>query len=411
MKIATVKITDTRAKTTWSRDIPQGIVGAKVELEFDDEAWAGLRKDVVLVGAKDVTLMDTGDEIELPPEVVAVPGTVVQIGVIGIGENGTAMIPTIWAELGPVKPAPGGQVGFDPQLPVWAQLQQQVGNLKNLDTETKDNLVAAINELYRRGAPAVKSVGGVEADENGDVPLDWVATYERELTTILEGVVAAGLNKNLTYEMFEGYDDFAIACDNDVFLCEAKFGEEAGDPWVQVGNQAIAGGGEDTGEPFLIWGYKSTKSLMVSFKEPGEHMLNIYGCNFVYNKLPKEYLPGCVVTSVNGVSPDENGNVKVTVSGGSGGGFVAQDTAPTDTSLLWVDTSDGTEDEGDEPEVVIPEKLPNPNALTFTGAVNATYDGSGAVTVTIPAAVTDEHINDLINAALAAIPNAAEVGY
>ena len=33
---------------------------------------------------------------------------------------------------------------------------------------------------------------------------------------------------------------------------------------------------------------------------------------------------------------------------------------------------------------VIPKKLPNPNALTFNGAVTATYDGSGAVTVTIP---------------------------
>lgn len=32
----------------------------------------------------------------------------------------------------------------------------------------------------------------------------------------------------------------------------------------------------------------------------------------------------------------------------------------------------------------IPEKLPNPQKLTFAGAVVAEYDGSGAVTVTIP---------------------------
>lgn len=32
----------------------------------------------------------------------------------------------------------------------------------------------------------------------------------------------------------------------------------------------------------------------------------------------------------------------------------------------------------------IPEKLPNPHKLTFNGAVSAEYDGSGAVTVTIP---------------------------
>ena len=31
-----------------------------------------------------------------------------------------------------------------------------------------------------------------------------------------------------------------------------------------------------------------------------------------------------------------------------------------------------------------PKKLPNPHKLTFNGAVSAEYDGSGAVTVTIP---------------------------
>ena len=40
--------------------------------------------------------------------------------------------------------------------------------------------------------------------------------------------------------------------------------------------------------------------------------------------------------------------------------------------------------------------------LTFTGAVNATYDGSEAVEVVIP---TDAHINDLINTALGVIEN------
>ena len=32
----------------------------------------------------------------------------------------------------------------------------------------------------------------------------------------------------------------------------------------------------------------------------------------------------------------------------------------------------------------IPTKLPNPNPLTFTGAVTGTYDGSEALTVEIP---------------------------
>ena len=53
----------------------------------------------------------------------------------------------------------------------------------------------------------------------------------------------------------------------------------------------------------------------------------------------------------------------------------------------------------------IPDKLPNPQKLAFAGAVTAEYDGSGAVTVTIPSAVTDDHINNLINTALGVIEN------
>ena len=38
----------------------------------------------------------------------------------------------------------------------------------------------------------------------------------------------------------------------------------------------------------------------------------------------------------------------------------------------------------DDKEVDIPDKLPNPNAITFTGAASGTYDGSAPLTVNIP---------------------------
>ena len=53
----------------------------------------------------------------------------------------------------------------------------------------------------------------------------------------------------------------------------------------------------------------------------------------------------------------------------------------------------------------IPTVLPNPNAITFTGAVTGSYDGSAAMTVNIPSAVTDEHINSLIDTKLGVIEN------
>ena len=51
------------------------------------------------------------------------------------------------------------------------------------------------------------------------------------------------------------------------------------------------------------------------------------------------------------------------------------------------------------------ETLPNPNAITFTGAVTGSYNGSAAMTVNIPSAVTDDHINSLIDTKLGVIEN------
>ena len=49
--------------------------------------------------------------------------------------------------------------------------------------------------------------------------------------------------------------------------------------------------------------------------------------------------------------------------------------------------------------------LPNPQAITFTGAVTGSYDGSAPLSVNIPSAVTDTHINSLIDTKLGVIEN------
>ena len=53
----------------------------------------------------------------------------------------------------------------------------------------------------------------------------------------------------------------------------------------------------------------------------------------------------------------------------------------------------------------VPSALPNPNALKFTGAVTGSYNGSRPLSVKIPSAVTDEHINSLIDTKLGVIEN------
>ena len=84
----------------------------------------------------------------------------------------------------------------------------------------------------------------------------------------------------------------------------------------------------------------------------------------------------------------------------------ASNPAVVATSIIEI-TQNG---EGNDISAVV-ETLPNPNSITFTGAVTGSYDGSAAMTVNIPSAVTDAHINEMINTALNAIGVAEEGAY
>lgn len=120
------------------------------------EDWDGLTKTAVFSNGR--TTVDVlaanwdGDTVMVAPEVLAVPGRYVRAGVYGTNASGV-VLPTVWASLGKVQPAaePSGDPSADPTLPVWAQLQAQIGDLNDLKTYNKDNLVAAINEARQSG--------------------------------------------------------------------------------------------------------------------------------------------------------------------------------------------------------------------------------------------------------------------
>lgn len=119
-------------------------------------AWDGLTKTAVFTNGK--TTVDVlaanwdGDTVPVPHEVLAVPGRHARVGVYGANESGV-ILPTVWVSLGKVQPGadPSGDVSADPALPVWQQLQKQIGDLDDLKTYNKGNLVAAINEARNSG--------------------------------------------------------------------------------------------------------------------------------------------------------------------------------------------------------------------------------------------------------------------
>ena len=108
-----------------------GMVGARVGFRFDEQ-WEGLAKTAVFrAGGVTRDAVLTGEEAQIPHEVLAVPGLPLHIGVYGTDGSGTLVIPTVWAKTEPIAPGadPSGDPGAEPTLPVWAQLREQVHTL------------------------------------------------------------------------------------------------------------------------------------------------------------------------------------------------------------------------------------------------------------------------------------------
>ena len=126
-----------------------------VEFAFSDD-WDRLTKTAVFsAGRTTVDVLESawdGNKVVVPHEILADAGPIARVGVYGANADGL-ILPTVWVTLGKVMPAaePSGDPGADPTLPIWAQLQNQIGDLDELKTYNKGNLVDAINEARSSG--------------------------------------------------------------------------------------------------------------------------------------------------------------------------------------------------------------------------------------------------------------------
>ena len=126
-----------------------------VEFVFSND-WDGLTKTAVFsAGRTTVDVLESawdGNKVVVPHEILADAGPIARVGVYGANADGL-ILPTVWVTLGKVMPAaePSGDPGADPTLPIWAQLQNQIGDLDDLKTYNKGNLVDAINEARSSG--------------------------------------------------------------------------------------------------------------------------------------------------------------------------------------------------------------------------------------------------------------------
>ena len=145
----TFTFTGVDGSMTESEILTSGMVGRQVQLLFD-ESWAELAKTAVFrAGDTTRVVVDAASVVTIPEDVLSRPFARLYVGVYGTDAAGTIVIPTIMAE-GPVI-----RYGADPiedetakELPVWENLQNQIGDLTALETEETTDLVTAVNELH-----------------------------------------------------------------------------------------------------------------------------------------------------------------------------------------------------------------------------------------------------------------------
>lgn len=136
MNIATILVSGVHAHTSNAVIVPQGIVGATVTFDFKDPLWEGLSKTAVFQGDVTRDVIVKGNTAIIPAETVANEGTTLKVGVYGVDDKNNLAIPTLWATIGKISSAadPSGDPGTEPDLPIWAQLADEVDRLKRTDS-------------------------------------------------------------------------------------------------------------------------------------------------------------------------------------------------------------------------------------------------------------------------------------
>ena len=157
-----------------------------LDLEFDEE-WDGLTKTVIFsndrAGSNNVAITWTGEPIEVPAELL-VDGTL-RISCVGVGNNGL-YLPTEYMAEGVRIYRAGEQTGFEPGASVpglWEQVLATVGSLDALDTENKDNMVDAVNEIHGKSIKSIEQT--VFSDEDGGIN-EFTITQTNGTKTVLQ---------------------------------------------------------------------------------------------------------------------------------------------------------------------------------------------------------------------------------
>ena len=190
------------------------------------------------------------------------------------------------------KPKPSNYVETEEDKAILTKLKAEIGDLSELQTDAKDNLVAAINEA---------SASGVQPDwnQNDDTQQDYVKNRPfytgapAETVLVKESTVSFAPENgvymgqlNLTFLPTIG-ETYKVSWDGVVYECTSV--SVGGVP--AIGNLAIIGGGSDTGEPFVMGIQNGERIIIYTTDTSASHTFSISGFAREVVKIDAKYLP------------------------------------------------------------------------------------------------------------------------
>ena len=212
MLVAKITVTGTQIRAEKLVPITSGMVGATVEVTFD-ESWDGYSK-VYVWNYRNVTIDDLSATGTIPAEVLERPGGWLRFGVYGT-KDGCAL-PTLWVTIGSVDPGadPSGGESTDPSLPVWAELRAEMEELKKKtdldvlvvsadeDTLITDKSDTEVMEAYVRGRNVLLDLGDTH------LPLFAVGDVTPYFMFLIDGAMI--LFKLEGNQLSQEYSEFAL---------------------------------------------------------------------------------------------------------------------------------------------------------------------------------------------------------
>ena len=365
----------THASATKTEELVAGRVGMEAAFHFSPE-WDGLGKTAVFEAggvAKDVII---GDDPCIVPHECMIEGAELRVGIYGMSTDGTIVIPTVYALVGTVKKGadPSGDESYPPTPDVGAQAmaaastalqaaaaaQEAAADIqRRADSGEFDGAQGPIGPQGEKGDTGAKGDKGDKGDTGakGD--------------TGEQGPVGPAGADGEDYVLTEADKDYI-----------ADLVAERVDVSLELDTTL------------------TRRGVPADAKAVGDALENVGGKAYVQDTEPAQMEVGEFW-----YNPDEAGGGSADLTGYATEAWVQEGYQPKGDYLTEQDLSGYAKSEDiptkpsdigaqpagnyatkDEIPVVpaIPTTLPNPHKLTFSGAVNAEYDGSEAVEVVIP---------------------------